>query len=255
MTKTRPDPHPFRRTSRKLLRLGIPIVLAGGLAVVMLLPSGPVEPLRAEEQTSDLTKFGPDRTLSLTACSWTPSPQGKGGELEVAGTTNFPTGSRIRIDIRSRGRSLETHEARSDGGRFELKVLGKGHVLAGFYNVVATFALEEQSREIQESLHFQPRRLVARRPLELPTTVTGPEGAIQTRLRTLFGAVNAQPRDRLALARLDQEAMALGKELWIANQKIALKKLRLAIEEAGRPKFRRQSFERLLIEAHVLAGL
>lgn len=148
---------------------------------------------------------------------------------------------------------MVTHRVDVTRGRFALKRPGQGRVLPGSYEVVATFLLEEQTAAIQKSLHYQPRRLTARRPLDLP--VVSGSAAVLARFRTLFGQVNAQPRDRAELARLDREALALSRELWIADQKIALKKLRLAIEEAGRPRFERKSFERLLIEAHVLAGL
>lgn len=236
----------FRRINRRFVALGAGLLGVGSLAVFLLLPTS--EP---PEALGDPTRFGPVRTLVVTTARIERASAGLA--LHVRGETNLIDGSILAVLIEARGQPIQSFEATVEGGSLVLRVAGSGEVLAGDYSVRVRFQLENQTKTVQKALHYQPRRLESVKPLVLPELPPG--HASRGRFKSLFDLVNRAPRDAKKLADLDRLALELGRSLWIAEQRVAIRKLRLAIEVARRKKFERQEFDRLLLEAHVLGGL
>lgn len=236
-------PRHARRTSKRLIRWTATAGLIGaclaGLSYLLL-----------PDEQGDPTRKGPLRTLSIEASQVTDE-----GHLVVKGTTNFPDSVKLRLRVMAEGREVASFEVPVSEGRFLLDTQGRGEVLAGKYRVSLGFRIEEQTQAMREELGYQPASLMASAPLSLPVRLVAQAGS-RDELKSLIQAVNLEPRDPVALDGLDRRARVLGDRLWIAKEKVAVQKLRLAIEEARRPgQLRRRDFDRLLLEAHVLAGL
>lgn len=224
-------------------------VALGGLALAgVALPllvleegGGPAKPAKVE------------RSLELTEARISEMP--KGLCLLVEGRTDLPDGCALHVAVLADSREVATFAGTTARGRFALEQVAAGQVVEGSYSVRVTFLLEAQSEALRKALGYQPARLEARRPLLLPPRLVAASEATGE-LRQLFEALNqGPPRDKAALDDIDRRAIEMSRRLWIAEQKAALHKLRLAVEEARRPELRRRDFERLLLEAHVLAGL
>lgn len=213
-----------------------------GLSSVLLLESerGPLDP----------TRKGPLRTLSVQEARLTDR-----GQLEVSGSTNFPDGVSLEVLLVAEGTPLASYPASVRQGRFDLSVPTQGEVVAGNYRVSAQFRLERQPEHVRQALGYQPASLAASAPLSLPLQLVA-QATARDELESLLEAVNLEPRDTPTLDDLDRRAQALADRLWIAKEKLAVQKLRLAIEVARRPgALLRRDFDRLLLEAHVIAGL
>jgi hypothetical protein len=214
-----------------------------GAVLVLLFPFED----RTAKEVVDPTKVGPDRFLMLkeTRLEGRESAQ----SLRVEGSTNLVDDAVLSLAISSSpGHELQRYEAKVQGEGFVLEESVKGSFSPGSYVVTATFLLEEQPRLVQERLHFQPRRLSSSLPL-LVESGFGQDALARSEFRALFDAVNRAPREPEALDRLDRRASELDGRIWLSKEKAALHKLRLAIEEARRPRFRREEFERLLLDS------
>ena len=151
-------------------------------------------------------------------------------------------------------RALDSMPVDVRGGAFSLELPAKGEISQGQYVVLVRFALEAQSQAVREALGYNPPSLGARRPLSIPVQLVATATA-KTDLREIFDALVRMPREAAVLDDLDRRARALEERLWLSQQRAAIAKLRLAIEEARRPQVRQTDFERLILEAHVLGGL
>lgn len=217
-------------------------LLAASAAVfsLLLLPGEPPDPSRK----------GPVRTIRIDTARVT-----DGGQLLVEGATNFPDGVALKVRILAEGKAVASYGVVAKDGHFRLSAPGQGEVLAGDFTAAVTFELPEQAEPIRQALGYQPAALAARAPLALPLHLVA-QGVSRQELESLIQAVNREPRDRGALDELDRRARVLSDRLWIAKEKVAVQKLRLAIEVARRPgELERSAFDRLLLEAHLLAGL
>lgn len=220
-------------------------VVAAGLTLssLLLLPA-------AEDPPRDPSRRGPERTLAIQRAEIDAS-----GRLQVSGSTSLPDGATLAVLLLADGRQLASYRASALGGGFSLQLQGAGEVLPGRYRAIVEFRIEDQSPAVARALSYQPAHLSADSPLTLPVQLLTRDGP-KLELESLIMAVNLEPRDPPTLDALDTRARALSDRLWIAKEKAAIHKLRLAIEEARRPgQLRRSDFERLLLEAHVLAGL
>lgn len=236
-----------RRTNKRLVKLtaiGVAGLAAIGLSVLVLSPE--------REERIDPTRRGPLRFLRLTEARIHDRPAG--AALVVRGETNLVAGARIDVTVVSRQHEILQVQATSDGSGFAVDTTAKGSVVEGTYDVTATFRLSDQTDAVRAELAYQPATLATRCGLSLPLQLAR---AADTRaqVRELFDAVNQQPRDATTIEALDKRAQELAAQLWIGEQKTALVKLRQALEEARRPDVRRREFDRLVLEAHVLAGL
>jgi hypothetical protein len=174
--------------------------------------------------------------------------------LHVTVITNLVDGAVLSVAVVGAGGELLSVEAVARQGRFAIDIPAVGEVVRGEYSVVVRFAIEAQPAAIRDALGYEPRSLMARSPLTLPLQVAA-AATTKDEMRALVDALNQLPRDKAVLDDLDRRAVALGERLWIADQRAAIGKFRLALEEARRPQVRRREFDRLLLEAHSLAGL
>ncbi len=236
----------MRRTRKRLIKLsavGVAGLATIALAAVVLLPD--------PDPVDDPTRRGPTRHLDLTEARIDERP---GATLIVRGRTNLVRGTRLEIAVLSGRNELVRLQAESDGEGFVLEAPAEGAIANGDYEVAATFRLEEQPDAVRGELGYQPAKLSARRRLALPLRLAK-AGAVREQVRELFVAVNREPRDPTVIDDLDRRARELADRLWLGEEKTALLRLRQALQEARRPELRRQEFDRLILEAHVLAGL
>ncbi len=214
-----PETHtPFRRIGRKFVAGGT-VVVALSIVFAVLLP--------VEQKDVDPSKVGPDRFLTVEEARI--EALGDEVQLYVTGKTNLVDGAVLRIEVRTRsGLSLQVYSAQAKGGRFSLSELATGGLAGREFQLAASFALEQQPEAVQKALHYQPRALATTAPLLVHQGVDASFTATDE-FKALFDAVNKAPRDPFELDRLDQQAVALSGRLWIAKEKAALEKLRLAI--------------------------
>lgn len=221
------------------------------VATLVLLPEDPAPETVTKR---DPTRRGPRRTLTIEEA--TVRATGDARVLHVSGTTNLVSGARLAVVVKAEGASVAHLDAVVADGRYVAEESATGRIVAGDYSVEVVFRLESQREETREALFYQPRSLRAEARLLLPSHVVAPAARAQDELRVLLEAVNRTGRsDEAELVELDARALALSERLWIATHKAAIRKLRLAIEERRKPASSRRDFERLLLEAHVLAGL
>jgi len=179
----------------------------------------------------------------------------RGGQrLVVRGSTTLIDGCQLTILLLANDHEVLRLSAPVEGGRFALDAQAQGAVVEGHYHAKAVFSLEEQGPTIREALSYEPRLLEARAPVRLPLQVTRAADA-KDELRHLFDTLNRAPRDVTVLDEVDRRAGEIAGRLWLSEQQAALGRIRLAVAAARRPAFERAEFERLLLEAHVLAGL
>lgn len=237
-----------RRTSRRLVKLTA--VLGAGLAAVALIVVvlGPAD----DEIANDPSRKGPLRYLRITEARVLEGEAGP--QLRLEAETNLVAGSRVSVSVLARGARVVSVVAESDGEHVRMQTPAAGSVVEGTYEALVEFRLDEQSEAVRVALAHQPTHLSDRRRLELPLRVVAAADA-RGEVQALFDDVNRAPRDSASLDALDRRAQELLARLWIAEQKAAIHKLRLAVEEARRVEFKRRDFDRLLLEAHVLAGL
>lgn len=228
----------------KLTAVGVAGLACLAVSVVVLLPG--------DEETHDPSRRGPTRLLRLTEARVEDRPAG--AVLVVSGETNLVEGARLSVTVRAKQQEVLRLAATSDGQRFALETPAAGEVVAGAYDVVVSFLLTAQPEAVREELAYQPASLEDRRPLALPLRIQKATAA-RDEVRELFDAVNRAPRDLAQIEALDARARELASRTWIGERKTALLRLRQALEEARRPEPRRTEFDRLVIEAHVLAGL
>lgn len=237
----------LRRTNRRLVKLtavSAAALTCLALSTLLLLP--------ADETTADPTRRGPARFLRLTEARIHERPTGT--VLVVRGETNLVAGSQLGVAVVSRRQEILRLTTASNGRSFALEAHAAGTIVEGTYEVVATFRLNDQPEAVRVELTYQPATLTDRRALSLPLQLARAADT-KAQVRELFDAVNQQPRDPAAIDALDQRARDLANQVWIGGHKTALAKLRLALEEARRPEPRRREFDKLVLEAHVLAGL
>ncbi|MBX3467744.1 MAG: hypothetical protein KF878_12740 [Planctomycetes bacterium] len=236
-----------RRTNRRGVKLAA-IAAAGGaalaLSVAVLLPSH-------DDERRDPTRRGPARHLRLTDARVIESPSG--ARLRVRAETNLVPGAVVAVLVLAGAEEVVRLEGVSDGAQVAVDAQASGAVVAGAYQVLARFRLEEQPAAVREALSYQPAHLSDRSALELPLRLSQGREA-QEELRALVDALNRRPGDAAVLDEVDRRAEALLAGQWISGQRPALQRLRLAVEVARRPDFRRDDFDRLLLEAHVLGG-
>lgn len=235
-----------RRTNKravKLAAIGAAGLACAALALVVLTPP---------EEQQDLTRRGPMRHLRLTEARLEERPSG--AALVVRGESNLVAGAQVAVVVLSREHEVLRLGARCDGQGFSLESPAAGDVVDGAYEVAALFRLEDQTEAVRVELCYQPASLTDRRRLALPLRMTQPQSG-KDEVRELLNAVNQGPRDPAVIDALDAQARALSDRLWLGEQKTALLRLRQALEEARRPEPRRREFDRLVLEAHVLAGL
>lgn len=240
-------PH-LERTNRRAVQLGAGLAAALSalaLMIVVLLPG-------EDDGAIDPSRRGPARFLRLQEARVQQGPQG--AVLVVRGETNLVAGAELTLTVLARDAEVLSLTARSDGEAFKIEAPAAGEVLGGAYEVLARFSLGEQDERVRSELNYQPSALVARRALELPLRA-GASSPAHDQFRALFQEVNRVPRDEAVLDELDRRARALSERVWIGGHKAALVRVRQAIEEARRPAPRRAELDRLLVEAHLLAGL
>lgn len=234
-----------RLLSRRLVRLGAPFVaVAAGLALIV--------PVLGPTTDEAVRREAPPRTLAIDEARV--ADEGGAQRLIVRGTTDLVDGSQLAVAILAAGHEVERSSAVARGGRFTLDLPARGAVVEGRFAAQVTFRLEEQPAAVRDALAHRPALLRAQAPLILPPLLAR-AGDLRAELRALFEALNQCPRDPAALDGIDSRARQLEDRLWIAEQKAALRSLRLAVEEARRPEVRRPVFERLLLEGYSLAGL
>jgi hypothetical protein len=236
-----------RRTSRRFVKLGaVGAVGLAGLALAILTLTS------EDDRPADPTRRGPQRYVRISHARI--EDRAAGLTLVVRGETNLVAGTRFDVAVLAKQEELLRLAATSDGGAFAVDASAAGAVVEGTYEASVTFRLNDQSEAVRLALDYQPDALTDRRPLTLPLRLARTIDA-KDQLRDLFDAVNKQPRDPATIEALDRRAQELADRLWIGQEKTALLRLRLALEESRRPDLRRNEFDRLLIEAHVLAGL
>lgn len=237
---------PIHRANRRFVKLtamsAVTVTIAG-LSALLLLP---------DEEPRDPTRRGPTRYLRLTEARLEERP--KGATLIVRGDSNLVAGAQVAVAVRSKEHELLRLWARCDGQGFSLEAPAAGDVVEGSYQIAALFRLEDQTEVTRADLCYQPASLTDRRGLSLPLRMTQAQTA-KDQVRELYEAVNQGPRDPAVIDALDARARELGDRLWLGEQKTALVRLRQALAEARRPEPRRGEFDRLVLEAHVLAGL
>lgn len=177
------------------------------------------------------------------------------GVLSVSGTTNLIDQTTLAITVGDPG-AEERFVAVVSNGAYSVRsplLLPQ----SGTYRVAVDFALERQVAAVQAELNFQPRRLQATSQLQVPPAAASWQTQEEHRreLSDLFAQLNQLPDEPETLCALDNRALELSRQLRLGDQALALRRLRQALEEAQRPNFSRDKFERLLLEAHVLAGL
>ncbi len=236
----------IRRTNRRLVKL----TALSGVAATLVATSAPL--LLPNQDPQDLTRKGPARYLRLTEARLEERPSG--AALVVRGESNLVAGAQVAVVVLSREHEVLRLGARCDGQGFSLESPAAGDVVDGAYEVAALFRLEDQTEAVRVELCYQPASLTDRRRLALPLRMTQPQSG-KDEVRELLNAVNQGPRDPAVIDALDAQARALSDRLWLGEQKTALLRLRQALEEARRPEPRRREFDRLVLEAHVLAGL
>jgi hypothetical protein len=241
-----PSP-PWRRlTSRRFVRLGAAaaalVALASLSASVLLTTDDPPSSRRAASR----------HTLAVDE-AYVADERG-GQRLVVRGGTTLPDGCQLSVLLHAGEREVLRLGAAVQGGRFALDVPAQGAVVEGRYQARAVFSLEDQPPATREALRYEPRLLEARAPVRLPPEVARAADA-RDELRRLFDALSRAPRDPAIQDEVDRRAAELAGRLWLSEQRAALASLRLAVAVARRPAFEREEFERLLLEAHVQAGL
>jgi len=240
---------PYRRTNRRFVARGAAALAAAALGVGAL----PRLLLEEEPGNSSPAPRVPERRLALTVARVVADP--KGLALEAEGETDLSDGSVLALSVRAGERELARFPATVVGGRYRVVAQAAGEVVEGSYTLCARFELSTQDEAVRRALGYRPERLEARRSLLLPIQVAA-AGSTRAELRALFEALNqGPPREPAVLDEIDRRAAAMAQRLWIAEQKAALHKLRLVVEEARRPELRRRDFDRLLLEAYLLAGL
>lgn len=240
---SRSRPHP-RRTNRRFVRFGasalVLLALAAGSASLLLPTESP-----------DPTRQGPARTLNVERASVEARPSGRA--LVVRGATTLVDGATLQVAVLLGEREVLSRQAEVRGGAFALEETSGGEVTEGQYEVRVRFELSRQPVAVCEALAYQPASLEARRALSLPLELALRAG-VPDSLHALLDEANRVGADAARAAELDRQAAALGERLWIGQEKAALRALRLALEEAQRPHCRREEFDRLLLQAYVLAG-
>lgn len=191
----------------------------------------------------------PRRTLRIVKARVSPAP----ASLLVKGTTNLVDRAVLQIHVRSGKDTLLTRTCEVAGGEFSYEEPAQGALSPGKYEVEVRFELAAQSKTVAEALGFQPSSLSDRAELETPATYSA-EGASTPRSRVLELVDRVSQAKPEQLDELDQEAAELSGKLWIAEEKAALKSLRLAVAEAKKTRPDRQAFERLLLKAHTQAS-
>lgn len=174
--------------------------------------------------------------------------------LIVTGTTSLPDRCDLAIVLLAGDREVLRLATATSGGRFALDSRAQGAVVEGRYLARVTFDLEGQTQATREALHYDPRELAAIAHVVLPPQLTRAT-EVKGELRGLFDSLSRAPRDAAVQDDVARRLDALDARLWLVEQRAALRSLRLAVAEARRPAFEREAFERLLLEAHVLAGL
>lgn len=238
--------NPWRRLlSRRLVRVGAPLAaIAAALAlIVTTLRPAPDDASRQAE---------PTRTLVIDEARV--AEDAGAHRLIVRGHTDLVDGAELSVAVLAAGREVERAPVVVRSGAFRLDLPARGAIVEGRYAAQASFRLEEQTQAVREALGHRPASLLAQAPLVLPPLVARATD-LREELRALFHEANQCPRDPAVLDGLDGRARALEARLWLAEQKAALRNLRLAVEEARRPEVRRPIFERLLLEGYTLAGL
>lgn len=235
-----------RRTNKRVVQLaaiGTAGFACAVLAFVVLTPP---------DERPDPTRRGPTRYLRLTEARIEERPAG--ATLVVRGESNLVPGAQVAVAVLSKQHELLRLWGRCDGQGFSLESPAAGEVVEGSYEIAAQFRLEDQTEAVRAELSYQPAGLAHRRALSLPLNMARAQTA-KDQVRELYEAINQGPRDPAVIDALDARARELGERLWIGEQKTALVRLRQALEEARRPEPRRREFDRLVLEAHVLAGL
>lgn len=236
-----------RRTRKRWITWGAPLSVGLAGLVLTILFLGP-----EEERSSDPTRRGPSRFLSLDEARI--EMASGGSRLVVRGRTNLPDGACLTLRVLAGERELVSLPVGVRAGTLSLAAEERGLVLEGRFVVSARFRLEEQAEAVRRELHYQPASLSAARDLALPLQLLA-AGEARSELNDLLEAVNRAPRARARLDELDRRARDMAERLWIAEEKAAIAELRLAIEEARRPgELRRAEFDRHLLAAYVLAG-
>lgn len=234
-----------QRFSRKHTGLAAGVIAMAGALLLwrLLVASAPAGPPPA-----DPTRRGPERWLTIDTAD-----AGAGERLVVTGRTNLVDGARLDLVVVLLGQEVARQTADVREGAFRIEA--PAPTGAGSYEARVGFDLARQTPEVQRALSFQPRTLVRSAPVARPAGVArqGPT----PELRALFAEVNQADRGlgSDALARLDAEARRLQARPRLDGERLALAKLRAALEAVQRPQSNRTEFERLLLEAHVLAGL
>jgi len=191
------------------------------------------------------------RSLELTSATVTPAP---GSRLKVSGRTDLVDGALLEVAVLGGGTDLLVTRTSVRAGSFEVDTPATGDTTTGTYTVVARFAIEAQAPSVRDALSYEHRSLSAHAPLFLPPSATT-AAVIKDELRSLIDSANQLPRDPSMIDELDRRAVALGRRLWLAEERVAVMKLRQALEEARRPEVRRAELDRLLVEAHTLSKL
>lgn len=236
---------PWRRlTGRRFVRFSAAAAafVAGlALSMALLLP-----------EPDDPTRAPPRHTLTVDEAR---VHDERGGQrLVVRGTTSLPDGCLLSVVLLAGEREALRLSTTAADGRYAVDARAEGDVVEGRYSAQASFALEEQPQAVREALRYEPRRLEASLPVALPPRLTR-AAEVKDELKSLLLALSQSPLDPGVQADVDRRAEALGARLWLTEQRGALRSLRVAVAEARRPVFERRAFDRLLLEAHVLAGL
>lgn len=236
---------PWRHlTGRRFVRLSATAALllsAVALCAALLLPAG-------EED-----RAAPRRHTLVVDEARVVDEQGV-QRLVVEGTTTLPDGCDLSIALLSGDREVLRLASATSRGRFALDAHAQGAVVEGRYLAKVTFDLEGQAPATREALRYEPRQLTGSAPVVLPPRLTR-AAEVKGELKGLFDSLSRSPRDAAVQDDVVRRLDALDARLWLVEQRAALRSLRLAVAEARRPAFEREAFERLLLEAHVLAGL